>query len=275
MPHAEKSVVLAACRLWLRPLISVLIRCGVTWKDFAQLTRATYVEVATTDFGKRGRPTNVSRTALLTGLSRRDVRKQREAKQTQTIQNRTSKASLVLSAWHQDPDFLTPIGTAAAIPLQGEGASFETLLRRCGAGDTRPTTLLKELEAAGAVRRMNSWVEPLMRNYIPREMDANLIQLWGKRLADLGATYLHNLTREESDPTRFERAAVNDQVPVEHLPEFRAFLEKEGQAFLEKVDEWLSAHEATREAGTADNVIRVGAGLYQLQDPDLDRSKST
>ncbi len=38
----------------------------------------TYVEVATRHFGRRGRPTNVSRTAMLTGLARRDVRKQRE-----------------------------------------------------------------------------------------------------------------------------------------------------------------------------------------------------
>jgi len=48
---------------------------GITWKDFAELAKATYVEVATQEFGKRGRPTNVSRTAVLTGLARREVRK--------------------------------------------------------------------------------------------------------------------------------------------------------------------------------------------------------
>ncbi len=78
MASASNSQVLAATRQWLKPLIHVLIRCGVTWKDFAELAKTTYVEVATRQFGKRGRPTNVSRTAVLTGLARREVRKQRD-----------------------------------------------------------------------------------------------------------------------------------------------------------------------------------------------------
>ncbi len=66
--------VLAATRQWLKPVIYILIRCGVTWRDFSELAKTTFVEVATRQFGKRGRPTNVSRTAVLTGLARRDVR---------------------------------------------------------------------------------------------------------------------------------------------------------------------------------------------------------
>ncbi len=69
--------VLLATRRWLRPLVHVLIRCGITWREFAEVARTAYVEVASTRFGKHGRPTNVSRTAMLTGLSRREVRAQR------------------------------------------------------------------------------------------------------------------------------------------------------------------------------------------------------
>src|SRR5438067_66309 len=78
MASASITQVLAAARQWLKPLVHVLVRCGVTWKDFAELAKTAYVEVATEQFGKRGRPTNVSRTAVLTGLARREVRKQRE-----------------------------------------------------------------------------------------------------------------------------------------------------------------------------------------------------
>ena len=105
MGSASNSQVLSATRQWLKPLIHVLIRCGVTWKDFAALAKTTYVEVATRQFGKRGRPTNVSRTAVLTGLARREVRKQRERLATapEGWTPYVSKASLVLAAWHTIP----------------------------------------------------------------------------------------------------------------------------------------------------------------------------
>ena len=74
MTAANAGQVVAATRQWLKPAIHVLLRCGVTWKEFAELARSAYVEVATQRFGKRGRPTNVSRTAVLTGLAPREVR---------------------------------------------------------------------------------------------------------------------------------------------------------------------------------------------------------
>src|SRR5690348_13028076 len=77
MATASTSAVLASTRQWLKPLVHVLIRCGITWREFADVAKIAYVEVATRQFGKRGRPTNVSRTAVLTGLARRDVRAHR------------------------------------------------------------------------------------------------------------------------------------------------------------------------------------------------------
>src|SRR5712692_7100942 len=118
MASASMTQVLAAARQWLKPLVHVLVRCGVTWKDFAELAKTSYVEVATQQFGKRGRPTNVSRTAVLTGLSRREVRRQRArlAATPETWAGHVTKASLVLSAWHQDPEFLDARGKPARLP---------------------------------------------------------------------------------------------------------------------------------------------------------------
>ena len=72
MKSATTSQALAAARQWLRPAIYVLLRCGVPWREFAELAKSVYVEIASERFGKRGRPTNVSRTAMLTGLPRRE-----------------------------------------------------------------------------------------------------------------------------------------------------------------------------------------------------------
>jgi hypothetical protein len=270
MASASTTQVLAATRQWLRPLVHVLIRCGITWREFAELAKMVYVEVATSQFGKRGRPTNVSRTAVLTGLARREVRKQRERLDAgpEPLTGYVTKGCLVLAAWHLDPQFLDGSGKPALLALEGEGATFAALLRRCGAGDVRPSTLLKELRSAGAVRDTpDGRLEALQRTYIPQSMDEKLIRLWGTVLADVATTYVHNLTRDTKTPPRFERAALSARVQTSALPEFRQFLNQEGQAFLERLDAWLTAHESEDGAGdSADTAIRLGAGVYHIQD---------
>jgi hypothetical protein len=269
MESAQNKHVLAASRQLLEPLIQVLIHCGVTWREFSELAKLVFVDVATRRFGKRGRPTNVSRTSVLTGLARREIRKQRQRVESgpEALTGYVTKASLVLSAWHLDPQFLDADGKPAALPLDGEGATFTALLRHCGAGEVRPSTLLKELRSAGAVRkRPDGRVEALQRFYIPHAMDSELIRLWGTVLADIGTTYVHNLTRKAQMPTRFERAAVSDRVRAEALPEFREFLNREGQAFLERLDAWLTENEAPHESASQPATVRLGAGVYHIQD---------
>jgi hypothetical protein len=271
MAEATKNQILVACRQWLKPLVHVLMRCGVSWKEFADLSRAAYVDVATREFGKRGRPTNVSRTAILTGLARREVRNQRARLEAMDEEwsSFTSKGSLALSRWHSDAQFLQADGTPAPLPLEGEGASMATLLHLCGAGDVRATTLLKELESAGAVQRdPDGRIRALKRNYIPQGMDEHLIRLWGSVLADIGTTYKHNLTRKPEVAARFERAAVSDRVRASALPEFREFVESQGQEFLERIDAWLVAHEIKETEADADKekAIRLGVGAYHIQD---------
>jgi hypothetical protein len=203
-------------------------------------------------------------------LARREVRKQRERldEGPEPLTGYVTKACLVLSAWHLDPQFVDGSGKPALLALEGEGTTFAALLRRCGAGDVRPSTLLKELRSVGAVRDTpDGRLEALQRTYIPQTMDEKLIRLWGTVLADVATTYVHNLTRDAKTPARFERAALNARIDASALPEFREFLNQEGQAFLERLDAWLTAHEA--EAGDGDSAktaIRLGAGVYQIQD---------
>jgi hypothetical protein len=270
MPDANESQVLAATRRWLKPVVHVLLRCGITWQQFCDLAKVSYVEVATAKFGKRGRPTNVSRTAMLTGLTRRDVRIQRERleRADPTTSMYTSKASQILSLWHLDKEFRDK-GRPALLDFEGDRRSFSALAQRVGASDVPTQTILKELVSAGAARvRPDGRVEALQRNYIPRVMDAQLVRLWGTVLGDVAQTYAHNMTRDPKVPPKFERAAKNERVRVSASPAFRAFLEREGQAFLERVDAWLAENEAPDGQGTPDvPATRMGAGVYQIEDP--------
>lgn len=270
MTSETTSQALASARQWLKPVIHVLLRCGVPWREFAELAKSVYVDVATARFGKRGRPTNVSRTAMLTGLPRRDVRKQREKLATTEpgLTGYVSKASLILTAWHLEPEFVDAAGKPLLLPVEGEETSFTALMRRCGGGDVRPTTVLKELVSAGAVReRPDGRLQAVQRHYIPHNMDPELLRLWGTVLADVATTFDHNLTRGSKELPRFERAAVNDCIPTKVVAEFRQFLDQEGQAFLERVDAWLTAHQIKPEPQpSSSQVTRLGAGVYYIQD---------
>jgi hypothetical protein len=270
MALASTDQILRSTHQWLKPLIHVLLSCGITWREFAQLARMTYVEVASENFGKRGRPTNVSRTAILTGLARREVRKQRQllGERPNTLAGYVTKASLVLSAWHLDPDFRDRNGRPAMLRMKGKGKTFTALIVRSGGADVRPSTLLKELIAAGAVRaRPDGRLEAIKRDYIPHSMDEQLIRLWGTVIADVAATYVHNLTRTGKTTKRFERSAVNDRMPMSALPEFARLLDQEGQVFLERIDKWLTAQQS-KPAGRRGTVptVRLGVGLYTIQD---------
>jgi hypothetical protein len=149
------------------------------------------------------------------------------------------------------------------LPASGVGATFATLVRRY-AGDIPATALTKELLRSESIARGEDGLfRALRRFYMPRSMDGQAVERAGNVLADLASTVEHNLAREGSEPARFEGRAQNRHVDPRHLPAFRAFMEREGQAFLERCDEWLTAHEASAAAGPR---VRLGVGIYAIQD---------
>ena len=73
-----QDIVKQSCRHFLRPIVRFLLRQGILWQDFAELAKETFVEIARAEYGIDGRPTNNSRVAMLTGLSRREVARVRD-----------------------------------------------------------------------------------------------------------------------------------------------------------------------------------------------------
>ena len=261
--ESAKTTTLRALRLLFRPVARILLKAGVNWKELVEVCKATYVEVASEDFGIRGRPTNVSRVAILTGFSRREVRRLREllAEEQPTAFNRMNQATRLLTGWYNDDDFTDDSGAPRALAQTGSNPSFEMLCSRYSS-DVPATTMLKELRHVGAVdARDDGRLVAKTRYYMPVLTDPEQVLRSGSVLEDAGTTVAYNLHREEDAPTRFERRASNTHIPEDAVPEFRAFIEQEGQAFLERVDAWLAAHEDR----DADNVIRLGLGAYWIE----------
>lgn len=260
--------VMRACRQWLRPVARWLLRSGVAWREFSELSRKVFVDVATEEFGIRGRPTNVSRVALLTGLTRREVRRLRSedlGPAPAEPERPVNHASRVLTGWHLDPEFTDVLGQPRVLPESGGEGSFAVLLRRY-AGDIPATALTKELLRSGSIERLEGGdLRVLRRYYMPSKLDGRAVERAGSVLEDLVDTVEHNLSRRAREPSRFEGRAQNAHIDPRHLPAFRAFMEREAQGFLERVDDWLSSHEIDAD-GSATAPVRLGVGVYAIHD---------
>ncbi len=270
MSNGLKQAAFASSRLLLRPVVRLLLRCGVTWKELAELCKLVYVEVAAADFGKRGRPTNASRIAILTGLSRREVKRAKELLREHgeagfIAIERITHASRVLSGWYQDAEFCNAkTGKPRLLPLDGAG-SFAALSKRY-APDIPATAMLKELEGVGAIRATpEGKIRALARYFMPVSLDPDAVVRAGSVLRDLANNVTYNQLRAENERSRFEGRATNVRVRRVSRKSFADFLEKRGMAFLEEVDSWLSEHEAKNSQEETD---RVGVGVYLIMDDE-------
>jgi len=265
--EALRGRLLEALGKALEPVLLLLLKSGISWKDFSDVAKEKFVSVATESFGIRGRPTNISRVAILTGLDRREVaRLRRRATEQRTAQGYMSKPTQLLHAWYHDSQYLDSSGNPRDLELEGAQGSFAELVRQYAPGIPL-VAMLKELRAAGAVADLDGQrLRALKRSYVPHELSENLVRLWGSVLQDVGATLEHNLSRQKAELPRFDRRALSLRVDPKALPEFREMLEGEGQAFLERVDEWISAHELESTLHEQGRGIRLGVGVYHIQD---------
>jgi hypothetical protein len=78
MQDTAKNNVLSALLKALRPIARFLMKSGIGYREFAEISKSAFVDVATSDYGLRGRPTNISRVAVMTGLTRKEVKRLRE-----------------------------------------------------------------------------------------------------------------------------------------------------------------------------------------------------
>jgi hypothetical protein len=260
------SVVQNACRMLLRPIASVVMKCGMTWKEFSNLSKSVFVEIATAEYGIRGRPTNISRVSVLTGISRKEIKRQRDLLLTSEpiLSSKTTDATRILSGWHQDPDFLDDSGRPIALNEQGPIPSFATLFAKYG-GDAPQQSLFKELRNAKSIEvNADGKLVAKSRYHMPVAMAEGNIRFFGTNLYDHAQTLNNNVSGSEDATPRFEGFAVDDQIDAQAAAEFKEFMDQRSQLFLEEVDAWLDQHRVS-DSDKKTVPIRLGAGIYAIE----------
>jgi len=263
-----------ACML---PLARLLLRSGVTYRQFDAVAKRAFVREALSANDLRGRSTNTSQVAVMTGLSRKEVRRVREQASELGYQAAESEEqhwgppARVLHAWHVDARFLDESGRPRKLQFQDDESGFSALVRAV-AGDVPPGAVRAELRRCAAISELpDGRLEPVKRYYVPGDFDQNAITVLSGMFFPMLAGLAHNTNPDRTSEGFIQRFAFSDCVPVSRIPEFRRLSRQEATSFIERIDDWLALRESVR-AGNPDesDAVTIGVGVFYYEGPNAE-----
>lgn len=265
MSESLKVAVRAAVLRLLDPLVKWLMKAGVGVGDLVALVKIAYVRAAREQGLASGsdlvRP-STSRIAVLTGLTRQDVRNILAAETGEPTGDRgRQRAERVLSGWWNDPSFQDSLGRPAALPLRGSKRSFAELVARYS-GEWRVLTILEELLRVKAVRRLRDGrLKPISRSYATVRWDPDGVIAFGQHLAEHCATLLHNL--EYPAQPYYVARVINTRLDPRYLPILVRDLTDQAEGVAEIADDMLNdpQHTLTGEKSESE-ASSLGVSLY-------------
>lgn len=271
MKDNRRDRILFALKKLLAGIVRLSLRNGVTFKEMAHICKGLYVDICTKEYGIQGRPTNVSRVALMTGMDRKDIRKVLDA---QLLEEKSSisapdRVAKILTAWYQDDAYTDKHQHPLPLPISGKAPSFEQLVKSFG-GDMPAVTILKELKRSETVVENNEGLVEIQKPYFvpnhyanrntPELSDAQALEHGSSMLVDHINTIFHNLYRQDqAQREHIELRATNANIPQTKLNEYYELIDKKSMELLYEIDQWLESN-----ASTDNNKAkqRLGLGVY-------------
>lgn len=266
MSESVKKPLLAACRHLLHPLIRILLRHGVSYGEFSDSVRGAYIDIAKAELIPPGRPHSDSRLAILTGISKEEVHRVRALDESDDSEVGLNRIARVLQGWCQDPAYLGPYGLPLEIPLEGDGISFEQLVKTY-TDSTNPRALLDELLRVNAARETDDgYVRLLNRTYVPTPLDPVGLERLGNVVNYFIDTVDFNLQKKKQGAGRFERYAITmEGLSPAKFQAFDELIREKGQELLEILDDWLGQNEI--KGGhklPPTESLRTGVGIFHF-----------
>ena len=268
----------------LRPLVRILLRSGIGYPQFAELAKLAFVQEAFGEKDHRGRCINLSRVAVRSGLSRKEVSRLRmrleEGSDLDTLSKAVDYESLhaarVLQLWHADPRFVQWDGSPAVLKFSDDSRSFGALVKAAG-GDVPPGAVRAELVAAEAVLELEDGsLKAVKRHFVPADLGEELLVGFTHMVIPVLEGLARN-TDVKCEVPFIQRLVYSDRLPPSQVPVFRQLARDRVTGFVQSVDTWLSATEAPE--AVVDNPQRVGIGVFYYEgtpsvagDPAVDRS---
>lgn len=263
MAEKVKDHLKGALTLMLKPLVRLLIAQGVTHAEFSETAKEVYVESALRDFEAEGK-VNKSRVAILTGLTRKEVKNVIDRVLTEESPDKKySRPERVLAGWFNDPVFTGPYGIPLELPYTATGpdeASFVDLVK-CYSGDMAPKQMLQELLRSGSVIDVDGRYKAVRRNYVHEALSPKLIRRLGQIGYRVFSTAAKNIDKEAEGSGYFDRQVFSDEGCTQNvIDDFDVYIKDRGQRLLEDIDVWFSANEKNNVVGEK----RKNTGFYMV-----------
>lgn len=261
-----RTRILRACYAFLIPVARFLLNSGISFREFSEISRAAFVEVAGRDFGKRGRPTNISRVSAMTGIGRKEVKRVRELSKDYTDDPRIELSPLsdILQRWYTDPTYLDGEGIPRPLPYRDTDLSFSDLVRQCG-GDVPPGAIKVELIRCGAVAEdADGNLIAKRRHVVPEAFDEKLVTSMTFGLRGLASTIAYNSNPNRKAAARFERVVRSNPVTNQSLEHLRPLLHERLTSISVEIDDLFASIDRQVQGVSK----RVGVGLFFYEEND-------
>ncbi|MEO0576557.1 MAG: DUF6502 family protein [Pseudomonadota bacterium] len=261
----------------IKPLVHLLLESGIGHREFSEIAKRAFVEVATKEYGIRGRDTNISRVAVMTGLTRKEVKKIREGL-GDSDEERTLKpipASVVLHYWFSDSDFLDSSGKPRLLNFdQGEN-SFRDLVKKY-AGDIPPGAIRTELKRTGAIEILDDGqLETRRREVVAPQGSERLLRAIERPLTAMMMNLEYNNIEEIRKGYAVdgwpERIVHIGAIPEKERPKVFRVIKEKVRVFSEDLDDAIGSFEKTSKVASevltknAKEEFSVGLGVYYFE----------
>ncbi len=274
-PYSENLRLLAAFRHLLVPLVRILVRNGVLYREFADIVKSAYVHVAADENSTPSKPASLARVAIVTGLPRHDVIRLYEESErfNEALRSNAEVVARLLRAWHSDPRYVGPYGVPLELRYFSDGAgglSFSELVRTY-APEMTPRGMLEELNRVGAARFVgeSGLIRVEQRTFIPEKMAPEQIEVFARGVRRYVETIDFNLNEQDPGRRRFERWVFPDfGIRIKDWASFRQFVTSRLQQVVQDLDTKFGEFDRP-EAGEID-VLKVGVGMYMYNDESDD-----
>jgi Family of unknown function (DUF6502) len=281
----EREALLALFTALLRPLMPVALERGISAREISDSVRRAYVQVLEGRMAGQDRQLSDARLALVAGLTRSEVQLFRDPRRKATASGGSvssfQQVAKLLSVWHTHPRFSGAYGLALDLDLVAttdlSRRSFGELVETAVPGADRDI-LLDELIATNSAEILDhNTLRCRARAAVWRSSDdANvtpLIDRAARCLEAAASSFAHNLLRENSDKTYFERMVVSDHaLSNRSRDEFSAIAQNRGDSYVAELDSWIAKNTEPDESGAG---RRYGVGVYFFEEsPSIDQSVS-
>jgi hypothetical protein len=255
--------VLSATKGLLRPLVRVLIACGVTLPALVAALKECFVDVAARDFRLGGREPSDSRVSLVTGVHRKDVRAIRERSHPVSVPRPGGLAATVVGRWLGRPDHLDAEGHPRPLPRP----AFDALVAGVSK-DVRPRTVLDELLRLGLVEvgEDGAAVRLLADAFVPARGGEELLAFFERNLHDHLAAAAGNLLAGPDEPRFLERAVYYNNLRPADVDRLEAEARTLALAALRHLNGLaLEMQQAARDDAGAAERFRFGVYFFRAE----------